>query len=236
VHCLVSGGGLSRDGTRWIAAPPTFLFPVHVLGKLFRGKFLAALTPPLATGQLDDDADDRAARRRRQRLYDRARVVYAKRPFGGPQQVFRYLGRYTHRVAISDPRLVYCDDATVVFRTRGRAHTACPPLEFIRRFLDHILPTRFVKIRHFGLFAAVHVRTRLAQARRFLATTPISAHDDPAPAAGPAPPEPRPFAALLLQLTGIDLTRCPACHQRAMVRRPLPRECRGPPPQQRSRR
>ena len=230
VHCLVSGGGLSLDGTRWIAAPPAFLFPVHVLGKLFRGKFLAGLATLLAAGQLEDDADDRAARRRRQRLYDHAWVVYAKRPFGGPQQVFRYLGHYTHRVAISNHRLVHLDDDTVVFRTRGRDRAACPPVEFIRRFLDHVLPNRFVKIRHCGLFAAVHARTRLAHARHLLNVTPTTAtpHSDPAPAPAPSPPV-RPFAALLLHLTGIDLARCSICRQRTMVRRPLLRECRGPP-------
>ena len=229
VHCLVSGGGLSLDGTRWIAAPPEFLFPVHVLGKLFRGKFLAELTTLLTTGQLDDDADHRAARRRRQRLYDHSWVVYAKRPFGGPQHVFRYLGHYTHRVAISNHRLIHCDDATVVFRTRGRAHTACPPVEFIRRFLDHVLPRRFVKIRHFGLFAAVHVRTRLAHARQLLTTPAATSHPDAAPASNPAPAAEGPFATLLLTLTGIDLARCPSCHQRTMVRRPLLRAGRGPP-------
>jgi hypothetical protein len=230
VHCIVSGGGLSLDGTRWVAAPPDFLFPVHVLGTLFRGKFLAGLTALLAARTLADDAADRAARRRRQRLYDASWVVYAKRPFGGPQQVFRYLGHYTHRVAISNRRLVHLDDATVVFRTRGRAHTACPPVEFIRRFLDHVLPARFVKIRHFGLFAAVHVRTRLAHARHLLATTAVAISPDP-PGVPHAPrvPDPRPSAALLLELTGIDLACCPLCRQRTMVRRPLPGECRGPP-------
>ncbi len=230
VHCLVSGGGLSLDGTRWIAAPPEFLFPVHVLGTLFRGKFLAGLTSLLATGTLEDDANDRAARRRRQRLYNQSWVVYAKRPFGGPQQVFRYLGHYTHRVAISNRRLVHRDDTTVVFRTRGRARTACHPVEFIRRFLEHVLPARFVKIRHFGLFAAVHVRTRLAHARHLLATT-VRGFPADTPAAPPSLPSPgaRPFAALLLQLTGIDLACCPICHQRTMLRRPAPRACRGPP-------
>lgn len=230
VHCLVSGGGLSLDGRRWLPAPPDFLFPVHVLAKLFRGKFLAGLATLRADRKLDDDVTDRAARRRRRRLYDQSWVVYAKRPFGGPQQVFRYLGHYTHRVAISNHRLVHHDDDTVVFRTRGRDRTACPPVEFIRRFLDHVLPAHFVKIRHFGLFAPGQVRTRLAHARHLLATTAV-----PIPPAdtGLAPqartPDTLPLAALLLALTGIDLARCPICHQRTMVRRPMPRAYRGPP-------
>jgi hypothetical protein len=118
-----------------------------------------------------------------------------------------------------------------VFRTRGRARATCPPVEFIRRFLDHVLPRRFVKIRHFGLFAAVHVRTRLAHARHLLDGTTATAtpRAATAPASAPAPPAAPPFAALLLQLTGIDLARCPLCHQRTMVRHPLRRECRGPP-------
>jgi hypothetical protein len=101
VHCLVSGGGLSLDGTRWVAAPPNFLFPVHVLGKPVRGKFLAELTRLLAAGKLEDDAPPRAARRQRQRLYAQSWVVYAKRPFGGPQQVFRNCS----------PCPVWCDGA-----------------------------------------------------------------------------------------------------------------------------
>ena len=226
VHCLVSGGGLSRDGTRWVAAAPNFLFPVHVLGALFRGKVLAAIAAARAAGALDDDAHDRAARRRRQRCYDQRWVVYAKCPFGGPQQVFRYLGQYTHRVAITNHRLVHVDDTTVVFRTRGRARTACAPGEFIRRFLEHVLPPRFVKIRHFGLFAAGHVRTRLVQARAVLTTTATAPTTTAATKDAPAA---RPFAALLLALTGIDLARCPACHGRTLVRRPLLRYDRGPP-------
>jgi len=232
VHCLVSGGGLSRDGTRWIPAPPRFLFPVHVLGRLFRGTVLAGLAALRAAGQLDDDAPDRAARRRRQRLYDQSWVVYAKRPFGGPAQVFRYLGHYTHRVAITNHRLLHVDDTTVVFRTRGRAHTACPPVEFLRRFLEHVLPPHFVKIRHSGLFAAAHVHTRLAQARALLTTTtpatPIFPAD-PVPAPASSAIAVRSVAAWLLAVSGIDLTRCPRCHRRTIQRQVLPLASRGPP-------
>lgn len=232
VHCLVSGGGLARDGTHWVAAAPTFLFPVHVLGRLFRGKVLAALATLRAAGALDDAIPDRAARRRRQRCYDQSWVVYAKRPFGGPHQVFRYLGQYTHRVAIANHRLVQLDDALVVFRTRGRAQTACAPLEFIRRFLEHVLPPRFVKIRHFGLFAAGHVHTRLAQARALLTSVPPAATITTAAATADMPETPavQSAAALLLALTGIDIARCPACHRRTLVRHPLMRPGRGPPP------
>jgi hypothetical protein len=230
VHCIVSGGGLSSGGQRWIAARPDFLFPVHVLGALFRGKVLAGLTALRTAGHLRDDAQDRATRRRRQRLYDHSWIVYAKRPFAGAQQVFRYLGNYTHRVAIANSRLVHLDDDTVLFRTRGRHLTSCHPVEFIRRFLEHVLPARFVKIRHFGLFAATHVHTRLKDARRLLASTTVDLPPDHAvsPPGSAGTPE-LPFAALLLALTGIDLRLCPTCHTPTMVRRPLPTDYRGPP-------
>lgn len=230
VHCIVSGGGLSVDGQRWIPAPPNFLFPVHVLGKLFRGKFLAGLAEFQARGQLRDPDDHRAARRRRQHLHETSWVVYAKRPFGGPEHVYRYLGRYTHRVAISNTRLISADHDRVVFRTRGRTTSSCHPVEFIRRFLEHVLPQRFVKIRHFGLFAAVHVHTRLEHARRLLAHTAVGIpRDQHAAQPCTAPLNTLPFAALLLELTGIDLRLCPTCHQRTLVRHPLPIDCRGPP-------
>jgi hypothetical protein len=167
VHCIVTGGGLGEDD-QWVAASPEFLFPVHVLGALFRGKFLAGLEQLRTEGKLHDDADDRAARRRRARLYEHSWVVYAKRPFGGPEQVYRYLGRYTHRVAISNARLVSMDDHAVVFRTRDKQTATVDPVEFIGRFLEHILPKGFIKIRHFGLLAPANVNDRLERAKRLL--------------------------------------------------------------------
>jgi hypothetical protein len=141
---------------------------VHVLGALFRGKFLAGLEALLREGKLRDDAGDRAARRRRARLYKQSWAVYAKRPFGGPEQVYRYLGRYTHRVAISNTRLVSADGDAVVFRTRGTMTTTVTPVEFIGRFLEHTLPKGFFKIRHFGLLASGNVNGRLERARALL--------------------------------------------------------------------
>jgi hypothetical protein len=186
--------------------------------------------------------DDRAARRRRARLYDTSWVVYAKRPFGGAEQVYRYLGRYTHRVAISNQRLVSVDDAAIVFATRAGKTAALSPLEFIRRFLQHRLPAGFVKIRHSGLLAPVNVNGALARAQALLGRPP---------SAGPRPVvdaeggnddrddgESRdrvhvadlPWAELLLRLTGFDAKLCPVCRQHTLVRVPLP-DCRGPPPQ-----
>jgi hypothetical protein len=236
VHCIVTGGGLARDQSDWIPAPRDFLFPVHVVGALFRGKFMAGLQELLEKRELHDDATDRASRRRRQRLYKTAWVVYAKRPFGGPEQVYRYLGRYTHRVAISNARLMSMDDQAVVFRTRGGDTASLPPTEFIGRFLQHILPSGFVKIRHFGLMASGNVNTKLERARALMpATAPAAAivpingedvHDD-GPSVGPIDPN-LPWPDLLLALTGQDVLLCPRCQQRTIVRQLLP-PARPPP-------
>ncbi len=226
VHCIVTGGGLARDKRQWVAAPHDFLLPVHVVGALFRGKFMAGLQELLDKGKLHDDAPDRAARRRRQRLYKTSWVVYAKRPFCGPEQVFRYLGRYTHRVAISNARLVGVDDHTVVFRTRGSDTATLSPTEFIGRFLQHILPSHFVKIRHFGLMSSGNVNSSLKQARALLPSADTGAaarptdgdHDgDDLPSANRIDPN-LPWPALLLALTGQDVLLCPRCRQRTIVR------------------
>jgi hypothetical protein len=235
VHCIVTGGGLGDDD-HWVAASPDFLFPVHVLGALFRGKFLAGLERLRAAGKLRDDQTDRAARRRRARLYQQSWVVYAKRPFGGPEQVYRYLGRYTHRVAISNTRLVSMDDQTVAFRTRGQQTATLDPVEFIRRFLEHVLPKGFVKIRHFGLLAPANVNGRLERAKELLGDSgghpgagPPQDDDGPVGSTSAAASTPPSYVELLRALTGIDLERCPACHGRTVVRVPLPTGCRGPP-------
>lgn len=236
VHCIVTGGGLAPDQREWIPASRDFLFPVHVIGSLFRGKFMAGLQDLLGKGKLHDDVPDRPARRRRQRLYKTSWVVYAKRPFGGPEQVFRYLGRYTHRVAISNARLVSMDDQAVVFRTHGSDTASLPPTEFIGRFLEHVLPSRFVKIRHFGLLASGNVNTKLASARALIpaampgaASVPIHGQDldDDVPPVRPIDPN-LPWPALLLALTGQDILLCPRCHQRTIVRQLLPK-VRAPP-------
>lgn len=228
VHCIVTGGGLSPDQNRWASSPLDFLFPVEVLGSLFRGKFMAGLQELLHDGKVQDDATGRAARRRRQRLYSTSWVVYAKRPFGGPEQVFRYLGRYTHRVAISNSRLVSMDDQSIVFRTHGHDTEVLAPTEFISRFLLHILPSGFVKIRHFGLLASGNIGTKLERARALLPASPETAkalHSDSEDEQG-SPPAPvdqdLPWPELLLALTGIDVLRCPRCGEHTIVRELLP--------------
>lgn len=208
LHCIVTGGGLAEDGSCWVPARRKYLFPVRVLSALFRGKFLDSLrrahaAEPLRLDGIDFDGllDS---------LYRVPWVVYAKRPFGGPEQVFRYLGRYTHRVGISNQRLRAFDGDNVRFATKnGRAVTLAAD-EFIRRFLLHVLPARFVKKRHYGLWAAGHIHGRLALARHRLVAGP----DAPPPvlATPPAPPAARPWQELLRALTGIDVTLCPRCH------------------------
>jgi hypothetical protein len=219
VHSIVTGGGLSPDGERWIGTRPHFLFPVRVIAALFRGKFLAGLREAHQRGELlligpaADLADLTRFERLCSKLHKKRWVVYAKPPFGGPEQVFRYLGRYTHRVGISNRRLVSLDERGVTFRTHGDRTVIVSPCEFLRRFVLHVLPKGFVKIRHHGLMAASHVPTRLAAARRLLEHTPAS------PVSATRPP--RDFRELLLALTGVDLRSCPRCANGAVSRHAL---------------
>src|SRR5260370_10635574 len=165
VHCVVPAGGLSADGTRWIKTRYDFFLPVKVLSRVFRGKFVAALKRAFRDGQLRFHGDLTPLAQPKtfsswlRPLFRKDWVVYAKRPFGGPEHVLHYLGRYTHRVAISNHRLVSFADGEVTFRWRDSAHNNEQRLltlsldEFLRRFLLHLLPKGFVRIRHFGLLA-----------------------------------------------------------------------------------
>jgi hypothetical protein len=172
VHCIVPGGGLSLDGQAWVACRPGFFLPVRVLSRLFRRLFLERLCQAHATGKLAFFNDlaalaDRATFTRHLAPTRRAEwVVYAKRPFGGPAAVLAYLARYTHRVAISNSRLIALDDNGVTFRWKDyRARSAAngkdwiktmklPPQEFLRRFLLHVLPDGFHRIRHYGFLSS----------------------------------------------------------------------------------
>jgi len=214
LHCVVPGGALSPDGTRWIAAPPGFLFPVRALAQVFRGKYLAALQRAFTTsklvfaGSVAGLAEPAAFAAWLADLRQHAWVVYAKRPFGGPTQVLEYLGRYTHRVAISNERLVSHADGAVHFRWKAYADGAQVKVmalaaeEFIRRFLLHVVPGGFVRIRHFGFLANRGRRAKLARGRALLGSSPSPAE---------APIES--VAALMLRLTGLDIERCPVCPQ-----------------------
>jgi hypothetical protein len=183
LHCVATNGGLSGDGQRWISGRPGYFLPVDVLSALFRGKFLAGLKQAYQAGELaltgstQPLADPQVFRQLLKNLYRKSWIVYAKRPFGGAEQVYRYLGRYTHRVAIANSRIVSFQDGRVCFRYKdyGDANRikqmTLSAEEFIRRFLLHVLPKGFVRMRHYGLLASRNVSTRLERCRQLLAAS-----------------------------------------------------------------
>jgi predicted Zn-ribbon and HTH transcriptional regulator len=206
LHCLIPAGALSLDHSRWIGARPNFLFPVTALSQVFRGKFLALLQQAFDKGKIPGANNEIKASRQKSWL------VYAKKPFGSPQTVLDYLGRYTHRVALSNDRILSLQNGQVTFTYRDRKdkdRLKSMPLdaqEFIRRFLLHVLPDGFMRIRHFGFLANRTKRHSLPQCRKLLGLYPAlpeipkrSAHD------------------LLRELTGIDLSRCPRCQKGTMI-------------------
>ena len=202
VHIIVPGGGLSADGSRWIACRPGFFLPVRVLSRLFRRLFLEGLAALHDAGRLAffgglaPLVDQRAFAAALAPLRRCEWVVYAKRPFAGPEAVLAYLARYTHRVAISNSRLLAIDDAGVTFRwkdyrIKGRDRQKTMTLaasEFIRRFLMHVLPGGFHRIRHYGLFASVARATNIERIRSLLTTR--AASDRTPPRAAPEKPKP----------------------------------------------
>jgi hypothetical protein len=224
IHCIVTGGGLSLDGSRWVAGRADYLFPVKVLGALFRGKMLAGLTHAYERKELTlaggaaELADPAVYAALRDRLYRTSWVVYAKPPFGGPEQVFEYLGRYTHRVGLSNRRLLRMDERGVCFFTRGSKTVTLPGTEFLRRFLQHVLPKGFVKIRHYGLMASSHATTTLETARTRIEGTPSPSSSATATA---AQTEPSAIASVEAQTTGADVGPCPQCGQGRLVRHAL---------------
>jgi predicted RNA-binding Zn-ribbon protein involved in translation (DUF1610 family) len=229
VHAIVTGGGLAYagdgEGDRWVPARRRYLFPVEVMGALFRGKLLAALDAAITRGKVKipggPSADPEEWSRLRDRLHRMKWNVYAKRPFGGAEQVIRYLGRYTHRVGISNRRLVSMDESGIAFRTKDGKTQTLSPDTFLSRFLSHVLPNGFVKIRHYGLMSANHATTRLVTARKLLAApfSPPAATDDDSPS-----------SQLSTQFEVDQLRRCPACGADAILRRPLTEpEARAPP-------
>jgi hypothetical protein len=183
VHCVVPGGGLSPDGTRWVASPRNFFLPFCVLSRVFRGKFLAGLRAALAKGKLRFAAD------RFERLLSAAVrtdwVVYTKPHFGSSEQVLKYLARYTHRVAISNARLLDFEDGMVRFRYKDYADgnrkrvMTLTALEFVRRLLLHVLPTGFVRIRHYGILSNRHRHQKLELCRRLLSSSETAEPESP---------------------------------------------------------
>jgi Putative transposase/Transposase zinc-binding domain len=218
IHVIVPGGGLSPDGSRWIACKPGFFLPVRVLSRLFRRLFLEGLAALKKAGRLDffGDLASLADKRAFDALLAPLRrcewVVYAKRPFAGPQAVLAYLARYTHRVAISNSRLIALDEARVTFkwkdyRSKGRDRLKTMTLdaaEFIRRFLLHVLPSGFHRIRHYGLFAGAVRLHNIARVRQLLA-------------AGESAPQRRRAEAKSEAENILPTRRCPCCGGRMII-------------------
>lgn len=233
IHNVVTGGGLAVNGKNWKACKGGFFLPVKVMSKLFRGKFLASLkelraenklvypgtvshlAQPAAWGALIVD------------LYKKKWVVYSKPPFDGTKGVLEYLGRYTHRIAISNRRIVKMEGDRISFRWRDYADNnktkvmTVDASEFIRRFLLHVLPDRFVKIRHYGLLGNRCRKKKLDRCRELLSCV---GHDE-------AGQKTETWQDVLLRLTGIDVEKCPACGERTMrtVEIIRPARCKGPP-------
>ena len=193
VHMIVPGGGISLDGTRWVRCKPGFLLPVQVLSRLFRRLFLAALADAHAAGRLAFFGKIQDLHRREAFAAHLAPLgrkkwfVYTKPPVAGPEAVLAYLARYTHRVAISNSRLIALDESGVTFRYKDYRRNGparyctmrLPPDEFIRRFLLHVLPKRFHRIRHYGLLASSNCKANIARARQLMAA-PMAEVDPPA--------------------------------------------------------
>lgn len=221
LHCLIPGGALSFDGTQWIAARRNFLFSVKALSLVFRGKFLALLEQAFSKEQLQFPGRTAALAQPAafsdlvRSLRHKQWVVYAKRPCSSPEKVLDYLGRYTQRVALSNNRILAVAESAegprVTFSYRDRKHGDCARTmtlqadEFIRRFLLHVLPNGFMRIRHFGFLANRSRKLKLHRCRELLDL------------AQPAPPARKSARQLMLEITGCDLTLCPACHLGTLV-------------------
>jgi hypothetical protein len=234
IHCVVTGGGLSPDRSRWVSCRKKFFIPVRVMSALFRGKFMNYLKRNYESGNLTFPgiighlSHPHAFEEFRRRLYHKKWVVYCKPPFNGPQSVLRYLGRYTHRIAISNERILTLQDNKVSFIWRDYADGQKKKVmnlkasEFIRRFLLHVLPERFVKIRHFGLLANRTRKENIAVCREVLGGNTREMKNEDMPET---------WQERLLRVSGIDITKCPVCQKGEMFRVDVlhPTRCNGPP-------
>ena len=235
LHLMVTGGGLDLSAKRWIPTPHNFLVPVKALSQIVRGKFLDSLQEIFREGKLlfrgktESRKDETTFHRFTKKLRRQKWVVYSKEPFGGPQQVYTYVSRYTHRGAISNHRLVSCQNGQVTFYARDNSHPEKPRLvtipaeEFIRRFLLHVLPPGFVKIRPYGLLSPCNAKTKLEKARTLILQMESTGenHQPLAKQQGEKGIHPQTWQELLYHLTGIDLKTCPKCKKGILVRRPL---------------
>jgi hypothetical protein len=229
IHCIVTGGGLSPDATRWLSFRKRFFIPVKVLSRMFRGKVLFYLKKsweelkfPGALAKLQDQSaamlDD---------LYKTEWVVYSKPPFKDAEALIDYLGRYTHRIAIGNHRILKMENGQVFFLWRDYADGSKKKImrleasEFIRRFLLHVLPEKFVKIRYYGLLSNRKSETMLAQCRRLLACSSEPKNGSPSGA----------WQEFLLRACGLDLMTCPFCKKGRMIKKDiiLPLRCNSPP-------
>lgn len=235
VHCIVTAGGLTLDGVtpdddQWVHRAG-FLLPIALMKAYFRGRILHYLARGRRRGELllpgEVEPTDQPAWDRLVRSLPKPDkwCIHIQKPFGRSAHIVEYLGRYTHRIAISDSRLVSVDDGLVRFRGRDDDLVALSPFAFLGRFLLHVLPAGLHKIRHFGLYAAAHVRGRLATARALLGEGDGGLQEEP-----PDEAAPETAVELLLRLTGEDLLVCPACRTGRMQRRPLPEPTGRSPP------
>jgi hypothetical protein len=212
IHCIVTGGGLSLDGNRWISTREKYFMPVKVLSVVFRGKFLDYLKQAYKAGKLNFVGNIEALKDKNNfgkllnKLYRQSWHVYCKPPFKAAENVVQYLGRYTHRVAISNERIVKLEDDRVTIRYRDYAsgnmlkEMTLDAQEFIRRFLLHVLPDRFVKIRHYGILSNRNLKTKLLKCKVLLGA-PVSKTDE----------QRLSWQKLLERITGIDSALCPIC-------------------------
>jgi hypothetical protein len=214
VHCIVPGGGLLQETQRWKPCAEKFLFPIAVLQKLFRGKMLDFFAEAVKTGAiqlcgvLQEFSQPQRFKALLNLLYEKTWVVYVKPPFASPQAVVKYLGQYTHRVAISNRRILSMDNGMVTFAYRDyadgykRKTMSVSVVEFIRRFLLHVLPTGFVKIRHYGFLANRNRKIKLARCQEIFHKKPKNKKEKSAM---------RHWTEIVKELTGRDPLRCPIC-------------------------
>jgi hypothetical protein len=234
LHCVVPGGGLSTDETRWVSCRKEFFIPVRVMSSLFRGKFLDYLKSSFESddlifpGGIRHLKDPQTFEVFRGQFYHKKWVVYCKPPFDGAEGVLKYLGRYTHRIAISNNRILKIQDGNVSFRWRDYADgdkqktMTLNADEFIRRFLLHVLPHRYVRIRHFGLLANRSRKDNIALCRELIGSYKTVTKEKE---------KPETWQNQLLRVCGIDINTCPVCKKGTILRVELllPSRCNGPP-------
>jgi hypothetical protein len=212
IHCIVTGGGLSFDKKKWVSTRSDFFIPVKVLAKVFRGKFLEYLKQASELGKIRFDGQISPLKERSKfqeflkGLYRQNWHVYCKPPFKRPEKVMEYLGRYTHRVAISNDRIKKLENGKVIIRYRDYAdgdkikEMSLDAFEFIRRFLLHVLPDQFFKIRYYGILSARNRKTKLAKCKELLGVPIVETAEERVS-----------WQELLEKITGTDPTLCPHC-------------------------